>query len=184
MAEIFGSKPGEIRWRVAQKTIEEVDHLIKELKMKPDVPLIGFDAIHFIRTFGTDWTDRFMKRITELQLGTIYFHVENERAESEVIWLCKQNVPSFADLSTSRLAALVSKSKLIISGNTPTYALAGLLHRPAVGFFKEDEFARYCPQNVLLKGIAYSQQRPDDEAIEGLVALIKKPVPKKNEKEK
>ncbi len=181
MAEIFGSRPGEIRWRVAQKTVEEVDHLIRELKINPDVPLIGFDALHFIREFGIEWTERFMHRINELHAGTIYFHVENKTSESELVWLCKQNVPSFADLSASRLAALVSKSKFVVSGNTPMYALAGLLHRPAVGFFKEAEIVRFCPQNALLKGVACSD-RPDDEKIDRIMGLIGKAAAREKEK--
>lgn len=181
MAEVFGAKPGELRWRVAKKTIEEIDHLIKELKMKPDVPLIGFDAVYFIRNFGTEWTDSFMRKISDLKLGTIYFHVENSRNESEVIWLCKQNVPSFADLSASRLAALVSKSNLILTGNTSTYALAGLLHRPAVGFFREDEIARYCPQTPLLTGVTFTD-RPDEQAIDQCIHLIQQMSENKKEK--
>ncbi|MBN1306412.1 MAG: hypothetical protein JXA18_00745 [Chitinispirillaceae bacterium] len=181
MAEIFGSRPGEIRWRVAQKTVEEVDHLIRELKINPDVPLIGFDALHFLHAFGIAWTERFMHRVNDLHLGTIYFHVEDTRSEEELVWLCKQNLPSFADLSASRLAALVSKSRFIVSGNTPMYALAGLLHRPAFGFFREDAISRFCPQNLLLKGIVYSD-RPDDEAIERMIDLIGKPAKRPQEK--
>lgn len=171
MAETFGARSGEIRWRVAQKTIEEVEHLIKELKMKPDASLVGFDAVHFIRSFGIEWTEKFLAELNKLKLGTIYFHVASETREQELVWLCKQNVPSFADLSTSRLAALVSKSKIIISGNTPMYALAGLLYTSAVGFFPENEIERYCPQNALLKGIAYSGQ-PDQEKIATILDLI------------
>lgn len=171
MAETFGARSGEIRWRVAQKTVEEVEHLIRELKMKPDASLIGFDAVHFIRSFGIEWTEKLLAELNKLKLGTIYFHVAHETREEELIWLCKQNVPSFPDLSTSRLAALVSKSKIIISGNTPMYALAGLLYTPAVGFFPENEIRRYCPQNALLKGIAYSGQ-PDNEMISAMLDLV------------
>ncbi len=179
MAEVFGYRPGEIRWRVAQKTVYEIDHLIGELKIDPNVPLVGFDAVPFIRTFGAAWTESFLNRIKELQLGTIYFHVESRRTEEELVWLCKQNVPLFADLSSSRLAALISKSKCIISCNTPMFALAGLLQRPAFGFFKENEIAQYCPQNGLLNGIPY-RDRPTDVEIDLMLGLIEKM--RKNEK--
>jgi ADP-heptose:LPS heptosyltransferase len=171
MAETFGARSGEIRWRVAQKTVEEVEHLIKELKMKPDAPLLGFDAVHFMRSFGIEWTEKFLAELNKLKLGTIYFHVAHETREEELIWLCKQNVPSFPDLSTSRLAALVSKSKIVISGNTPMYALAGLLFTPAVGFFPENEIERYCPQSALLKGVACKGQ-PDEENIAAMLDLV------------
>jgi ADP-heptose:LPS heptosyltransferase len=181
MAETFGSKTGDIRWRVARKTVEEVDHLIKELKIAPDASLIGFDALHFIRTFGSEWTEAFMRRIASLQAGTIYFHVKSVTLDQELVWLCKQNVPSFADLSASRLAALVGKSKFVISGKTPMYALAGLLHRPAVGFFAAEEIDRYCPHSKLLKGVPYSG-RPTDEEIDQLVGLIGTMTPQANTK--
>ena len=171
MAEIFGAKPGDIRWRVAKKTMEEVDHLIGELKIAPDAPLIGFDALHFIRSFGIAWTDEFMHRIDELRAGTVYFHVEDGATEQELVWLCKQNVPSFADLSASRLAALVSRSKFVISGNTSMYILAGLLHRPAVGFFPAETFERYCPQSQLHGGVPYTG-RPETREIDELFGLI------------
>lgn len=171
MAEMFGAKHGELKWRVAQKTIEEVDHLIKELKIAPDAQLVGFDALYFLRKCGTDWTEQFVRQVTDLHLGTLYFTVENATRESELVWLCKQNVPTFADLSASRMAALISKSKLIISGNTPMYALAGLLQRPAIGLFKDDELPLSCPQSQLLRGAGYSD-RPDNTSIAALLALL------------
>ncbi len=171
LAETFGAKPGEIRWRVAKKTMEEVDHLIRELKITPDSDLIGFDALFFIRSFGIEWTEEFMHRVEELHAGTLYFHVENGADDKELVWLCKQNVPSFADLSASRLAALVSRSKFIVSGNTAMYALAGLLHRSAFGFFQAESFAKYCPQNQLLKGVSYTG-RPERQEIDELFDLI------------
>ncbi|MBN1761424.1 MAG: hypothetical protein JW863_24080, partial [Chitinispirillaceae bacterium] len=161
-----------IRWRVAKKTMEEVDHLIRELKIAPDTPLIGFDALHFIRAFGIAWTDEFMHRVDDLHAGTIYFHVESTTSEQELVWLCKQNVPSFADLSASRLAALVSRSKFVISGNTSMYVLAGLLHRPAFGFFPAETFERFCPRSQLLQGIPYTGQ-PGAEEIDAVFELIR-----------
>jgi|GEM_PF-674689 len=176
LADVFGAHSGEIRWRVAQKTVEEVDHLIRELKINPDIPLIGFDALYFLRTFGVEWTERFMQRINELNLGTTYFILQQKASERELVWLCKCNVPSFAELSVSRMAALVGKSKFIVSGNTTTYALAGLLQRPAFGFFREDEIVRYCPQSPVLKGVAYSASNgsPTPEELDRMVAIIEK----------
>lgn len=180
MAATFGATPGEIKWRVAKKTIEEIDHLIRELKIAPGVPLVGFDAIFFIKKFGISWTEKFLVKIQELNCGTIYFHVEDETPEKNLIWLCKQNVPSFADLSASRVAALVSKSEIIISGNTPLYALAGLLHRRAVGFFQDKEMATFCPQNTLLKGIAYSSTPDDDQIAQILILIANHPTHKRS----
>jgi hypothetical protein len=101
----------------------------------------------------------------------MYFHVDGRASEPDLVWLCRQNVPSFADLSPSRLAALINKSRFILSGNTHMYALAGLLQRPAFGFFRENEIARYCPQSQLLKGIAYDDP-PGEAEIDLLLAMI------------
>jgi len=172
MATLFGAKKGDLKWRVAQKTIEEVDHLIKELKISPDAPMTGFDALFFIRTFGIAWTEAFLYKVRSIPMGTLYFIVEHEPHESELVWLCKQNIPTFAELSASRYAALVSKSLLIISGNTPMYALAGLLQRPAVGLFKKDEIERYCPQSAQQKGFAYSSL-PDEQLIDQMLQAMR-----------
>lgn len=172
MATLFGAKRSELKWRVAQKTIEEVDHLIKELKIAPESPMTGFDALFFIRSFGITWTEAFLYRVRSIPVGTLYFIVEHEPQEQELVWLCKQNIPTFAELSASRMAALVSKSRLVISGNTPMYALAGLLHRPAVGFFKKEEMDQYCPQTNQQRGFAYNAP-PDDSLIDQVLQSIK-----------
>ena len=172
MAALFGARNSDLKWRVAQKTIEEVDHLIKELKMSPDAPLIGFDALHFIRAFGIPWTETFLGRVQSLPLGTLYFIVDHNPHEEELVWLCKQNVPSFAELSASRLAALVSKSRLIISGNTPMFALAELLHRPAAGFFPAEEIGLNTPENGRQVGFPYSGI-PESPVIDQFIQAIK-----------
>ncbi|MCX7727649.1 MAG: hypothetical protein N2053_12480, partial [Chitinispirillaceae bacterium] len=149
-----------------------VEHLMREIKLDPSSPLVGFDAVYFIRNFGTAWTETLLTKVKELNAGTLYFYINESVKEEELVWICKQNVPSFTELSTSRLAALISKSKFIVSGKSIIYALAGLLQRPAFGFFKKEEINRYCPQNKILFGVPFVS-KPDNASIELMIEMIK-----------
>ncbi|NLE00839.1 MAG: glycosyltransferase family 9 protein [Fibrobacter sp.] len=156
MAELFGATSEDIRWSIAPKTLEEIDHLLKESKITRTEPLIGLDVQFYYSTFGASWTENLIEHIKGLKKGELYLYTEKVPNGSEREWLSTRNLPVLTELSESRTAALVSRSELIISGNTLFYVLAGLLNKPAVGLFKESEFELYCPQSDTLRGVTYS----------------------------
>ncbi|MDO5577285.1 MAG: hypothetical protein Q4F84_09405 [Fibrobacter sp.] len=170
IAKLFGALPDEIHWSVAQKTIDEVNHLLKELNIEKKSYLVGLDIVFLLNHFGNSWTETLVNNIAQLELGQLYFYVSENPSVSCVEWIQKQKVPFIGDLSASRTAALVSRSNLIISGNTPIYALAGLLKKHAIGFFKEDEIEMYCPQTSTLMGISY--KTATEEIIAQTMSLI------------
>lgn len=155
IAKLFGASPEDVRWSVARKTIDEINHLLKELKIEKNVHLIGIDVAFLLNQFGNSWTEILIQNLKKFNPGQLYFYIDEKFPSSQLQWVQKQNIPFLGNLSASRTAALISRSRLVITGNTMIYALASLLKKPAVGFFKDDEIEMYCPQTANLMGIPY-----------------------------
>lgn len=169
---MFGAKPKTVRWTVAKKTIEEMNHLFKELKIPANEKLIGVDGLFFLRQFGVEWTEAFLERINDLK-RSLYLFVDENPKISELKWFKDLTIPAIPDLSVFRNAALINRSDVIITGNSLMYALAGLMNKPAIGFFKEDELETYCPQTATLRGISYNRD-PDPEMVDKTIEIISK----------
>jgi ADP-heptose:LPS heptosyltransferase len=79
-------------------------------------------------------------------------------------WLKARKLPVFSELTPSRLAGLLQKTDVIVSGKTIYFELASLLQRPSVGIFTEEELRRHCRNTPFSIGITYSQ-RPNEVTI-------------------
>jgi|LFRM01.1.fsa_nt_gb ADP-heptose:LPS heptosyltransferase len=157
MARLFGAKPLKIRWSVARKTSDELDQLFKEMKVSREDNLVGVDAQFFIRRFGKEWTGLLLERLKNLNEGKTYLYFDDSLEDTEIEWLNGQPFPVVTELPISRTAALVSSSKVLITGNSVLYALASVMGTPGVGFFRDEEIKIYCPQTSTLKGILYDE---------------------------
>lgn len=171
LVTLFGESHNKrVRWSVARKTIEEIDQLIKESRVPKNSKIIGLEPLWFIRNFGESWTEELIGMIRPLCNGSLYIYTEGEPRDNEIQWLKQQDLPVFSQLSALRTAALVSRSELVITGNTVLYALAGLLDKPAIGLFDENEIDTYCPQTSALKGISYNKT-PDQSTINRIASV-------------
>lgn len=176
ISDLFGAKQVGVSWCVAPKVLDEIDHLLRESKIKRKGALIGIDAMFLLRKFGKMWADQFINRFKELNKGELYLYADQIISGSEQDWVKSQKLPVMTNLSESRTAALVSRSDLIITGNTLLYVIAGLLNRPAVGFFHETEIDSYCPQSAIHKGISFSgiSEKENSEILEKAISLVGK----------
>ncbi len=165
ISDLFGAKPEGVCWSVAPKVLDEIDHLLRESKIKRKGALVGVDALFLLRKFGRAWTEEFLGRFKELNKGEIYLYADHIGSGSELEWVKEQKLPVLTHLSESRIAALVSRSDLIVTGNTLLYVVAGLLNRPAVGFFHETEIESYCPQSAIHKGISFKEISEKESAV-------------------
>lgn len=180
ISDLFGAKPEGVCWSVAPKVLDEIDHLLRESKIKRRGALIGVDALFLFRKFGQAWTEQFLVRFKELNKGELYLYAEHVGSGRETEWIKAQKLPVLTHLSESRTAALVSRSDLIITGNTLLYVVAGLLNRPAVGFFHETEIESYCPQSAIHKGISFKgiSEKENIEVLDKAICLIESYQPK------
>ena len=180
ISDLFGAKPEGVCWSVAPKVLDEIDHLLRESKIKRKGALFGIDILFLFRKFGQVWAEQFLGRFKELKKGEIYLYADRIDSERETEWIKEQKLPVLTHLSESRTAALVSRSDLIITGNTFLYVIAGLLNRPAVGFFHETEIETYCPQSSIHKGISFKgiSEKENIEVLDRAICLIESFQPK------
>jgi hypothetical protein len=60
ISDLFGAKPEGMCWSVAPKILDEIDHLLRESKIKRKGALIGVDILFLSRKFGQGWTEQFL----------------------------------------------------------------------------------------------------------------------------
>jgi ADP-heptose:LPS heptosyltransferase len=170
IAQMFSAESENLQWCVAKKTIEEVEHLMKESGMKREPRLAGIDIASLLNTFGETGTSKLISAI--LSLRTFKWYIYLSEGTTAASWIQQFNVPILSDLSVSRSAALVTLSELVITGNSMLYGLATLLNNSAIGFFDESEIERYCPQSPALKGIIIKPGATDAMIME-CISIIK-----------
>lgn len=170
IAQMFSNENENLKWSVAKKTIEEVEHLMKESGMKREPRLAGIDIESLLTTLGETGTLKFISTI--LSLKTFKWYIYLSEGMTGASWIQQFNIPILSDLSVSRTAALVTMSELVVTGNTMLYGLATLLDTCAIGFFDDNEIERYCPQSRSLKGIVIKPGATDSMILE-CISVIK-----------
>ncbi len=165
MARVLGADIHEdLHWSVTKETVEEISVMLKESSIPETHWLGGIDVQLFYYSFGAGWTEMLIDTLTALPDKMWYCYVTAIPATSFLNWLKARKMPVFTDLSPSRLAALLNKSDIIISGRAMYYELAALLQRPSIGIFREDELHQYCRLSSQSIGIPYLKN-PDEETI-------------------
>ena len=172
MARILGANlNNEIHWSVLKNTIDEIKVMLKESSISETVWLGGIDAQFFYYTFGRQWTDSLIENLTMQSEKTWYLYVRDIPEFSFLNWLKTKNLPFFSDLSPSRLAALLKKSTMIISGKATAFKLASLLKTPAIGVFETNELQKYCRSTPQSIGIPYTG-KPDEQTISIIIEKV------------
>jgi ADP-heptose:LPS heptosyltransferase len=171
IAELFGFQTEKMTMIVAHKTIEEIEHLLKEHTLTKKHSLVGLDYLFFAREFGTKWLEQFINTIRKYYNGNLYLYVSEEPSLEEKSWLKSQSEVPLPPMSSSRLAALIVKTDLILTGNTMLYGIAAILDSSAMGFFKEDSFNAFCPRTNNLQGFTYDKL-PDDQSIAVIMHML------------
>jgi hypothetical protein len=179
MAELFGIQSESLRMSVARKTLEEMDHLLKEIHISHEHGLVGIDSLFFLEQFGEQWFENFLNRLHQNCNNSFYFYLDKEPSVQQLSWLKNQKISCIKELSASRIAALVHLSDLVIAGNTIFYGIAAVLNKSAIGFFREDEMNAYCPGTNKLRGCFY-KDAPDEQSITKIIDLVVKIAVKKN----
>lgn len=165
MAKMLGAKPhSDLRWSVPKNIIDEITLMFKESSIPTTAWIGGIDAQFFYYSFGHHWTEALIDYLNAQNNRTWYLYVKSITDKSFLNWLKARKMPIFSDLSPPRLAALIYKSDLIISGKAITFELANLLHKPAIGLFEENELHRYCRLTPKSIGVSYSN-KPDEQTI-------------------
>jgi ADP-heptose:LPS heptosyltransferase len=172
LAEMLGAKKGKpARWGASKETIAEIDHLLREMHFDPRAPLCGVDADFARRRFGASWAERFIKALIPAAQGSLYLYAKDDYDPGIMEWLTQFNLPLMHSLSVSQIAALISRSALIVTGNTLLFGLATLMETKVVGLFDEKHLAAYCPVTPMIKGIPF-ERTPDDKTIDQAAVAV------------
>ena len=175
ISKILGAKlSSDIHWSVSKDTIDEIKVMLKESSIQETEWLGGIDAQLFYYTFGMKWLDTLLEKLTAQSNKRWYLYTRDIPEDSFFDWLKSKQIPVFSALSPPRLAALLKKSDLIISGKSETFELANLLQIPAIGLFEESELQKYCKSTPHSTGIPYSGN-PDEQTITAIIDRLSAP---------
>ncbi len=162
----------DLQWSVSEDKIEEITLLLKESSVPLDSWLGGVDARYCYYTFGPQWTEELLSQLYLIKNTTWYLYSHTIPEDSFLSWLKARQLPVFNDIVPARLAALLYKSNVVISGKTLFFELANLLKKPAIGVFNENEIDRYhrpTPQSI---GVSYSKS-PNEETISDVCRKVR-----------
>jgi ADP-heptose:LPS heptosyltransferase len=166
MAEILSAKRArQARWAVARETVAEIDFMWKEMHVDPRSRLVGVDAEFAAHRFGKEWAESFVKALIPIAKGGLYLYAKDNDRESVMEWMSQFKLPVVHSLAIPQIAALISRSALIITGNTLLFGLAILLESEVVGLFNGDQVAEYCPFGPHIRAVVF-ERTPDANTID------------------
>jgi ADP-heptose:LPS heptosyltransferase len=172
LAEMLGAKKArQTRWGASKETTAEIDHLLREMHFDPRARLCGVDADFARRRFGASWAERFIKALIPAAQGALYLYAKDDEDAGIMEWLSQFNLPLMHSLSVSQIAALISRSALIVTGNTLLFGLATLMETKVVGLFDIKHLDAYCPVSPMIKGIPFDRT-PDEKTIDQAAVAV------------
>lgn len=172
MAEMFGKGIKSPKFSVSRKLIDDVEHMFKEQRISDDKGLIGLDAFYFLDKYGRQWFLKLVAQIEKDFAEQLYCYLSREPSQQEASFFINEKIRCITPLSESRLAALVTKSSMILSSNSVLYGLCAMFGTNAVGLFNNDDYKNFCPDTPELRGIVY-EGKSDEQCLIELCALMK-----------
>lgn len=173
MAEMFGKGIQSPKFSVSKKLLDDVEHMLKELRISENDGLIGIDALYFLGKYGQQWFLKLVAQIEKDFSNKMYCYLSREPSQQEATFFTSEGIPCITPLSESRLAALVTKSLMILSSNSVFYGLGAMFGINALGFFNSDEYKNYCPDTPKLQGLIY-ENKSDEQCLIELRAIMKR----------
>jgi ADP-heptose:LPS heptosyltransferase len=170
MAETLGAgKMKKAGWSVARQPRVEIDHFLKDNRLPRSA---GIDAFFFHRVFGAEQAKGIIKAMVPFANNAFYLYADKTPDASEMQWFSQFDLPLIHNITIAQVAALISSSKLVVSGNTLLFGFAVLLGKKAVGVFKKDEIGAYCPKtSAAVRGIVYDKTSVA-ETVSGIIRAV------------
>ena len=156
-----------VKWSVPKERLEEIKLLLIENKIARSARFGVVDLTYIVKRYGEEWAEKLVRNIvtkTDSLKWVIYIE---KRPETDKLkqWYASFDLPVFFEFSSSRLTALLSKSKITLSGRSYIFELTNLLHKKSIGLFFEDEIVTYCNSSKLSTGIVV-EKKPAENSIE------------------
>ncbi|MBD3420827.1 MAG: hypothetical protein GF398_11975 [Chitinivibrionales bacterium] len=146
LAKHLGAPPRmNNKWIVSKEALEEIEHLLREAQIPADAALVGIDACEFYHRHGKQWLELLCSSINENTSLVPYVYLHAFDAVDVFNWAGTTKIAAFSHLKVSRWAALIHCSKHIVSGRSPFFELANLLHKSVIGIFEQSEIdSNFC----------------------------------------
>ncbi len=173
MAEKFGKGFETIKFSVSRNLVDEVERMFKEQRISHDGELIGVDALYFLEKFGQQWFLKLVAQIRKDFSEKMYCYLSREPSQQEATFFTGEGIRCITPLVESRLAALVTKSSLILSSNSVFYGLGAMFGIKAIGLFSSSDYKIFCPDTQKLQGVVYDG-KTDEQCLMELCALMKR----------
>ncbi|NLD94321.1 MAG: hypothetical protein GX639_16830 [Fibrobacter sp.] len=172
MAEKFGKGFKTLKFSVSKNLIDEVECLLKEQRISYGDGLIGVDALYFLDKYGQQWFLKLVALIKKEFSANIYCYLFREPSQKEVTFFTGEKIRCITPLVESRLAALVTKTSLIVSSNSVFYGLGAMFGIKAIGFFNSDDYKIFCPGTRNVQGVIYDE-KTDEQCLVELCTQMK-----------
>jgi ADP-heptose:LPS heptosyltransferase len=174
LARAIGAQvPGSTQLALPREAREDVTQLLRDLHVPESGRLAVVDALACQRAFGSTWTDGLLAALSALAGVTWCCPGAAAATEAANSGLRERGVLLTPPLSVTRTAALLERSVLAVSGNTPLFFLASLQQRPAVGLFEQAELPLYFRPARQRASVVYSHA-PDSQSIASMAAAAQK----------
>ncbi|MFP4416292.1 MAG: glycosyltransferase family 9 protein [Chitinispirillaceae bacterium] len=161
-----------IRWSVSKQGMEELEQLLQEHTIDSDAELLLVDINYVNQLCGKEWASTLIQelesRFAETQLCLYSSDTSNQ---GFVNWLQTFSIPVLSDLSSSRIAALVRRSSVVISGRSLLFQLAHLLGVAAIGIFLPDEVATMYRPTGSSKAVECGR-KPDEDVSQKVIESV------------
>jgi hypothetical protein len=185
LARALGAAPlSDIHWTAASRSKEELAHVLHEHQIPSDAWLIGIDVHSFFSPFGGEWLEALVESLRMETDATVYLYLGDTTDPESVSWIRHQAVPTLAGLTATRIAALLERTGVVVSGVSPFFELARLFARPSVGVFDSEQAAFYGKPTGIHKIVTY-RGTPDNDTLSstlsaaaGLLAAHKASLPR------
>jgi len=172
MAEMFSKEFESPKFSVSRKLIDDVEHMLKEQRFAEDAGLIGIDGLYFLDKFGQQWFLKLVRQIEKDFSEKVYCYLSREPSQQEATFFTTERIRCITPLTESRLAALVTKTSLILSSNSLLYGLATIFGVKAIGLFSNSEYKDYCPDTQKTQGLIY-EGKSDEQCLIELCSLMR-----------
>lgn len=154
-----------VRWTVSPQTMQESDHLLRELRIDPKAQLVCVDGNWLHGHGSAKWVSEVMGKLENDRTAVLDCNpAELPRAPG-----ASATVPN---LSAALQTALLSRAAMVLTGNSKIYPMAALAGTPSLGLFrKKDVDVWYKPAKNRL-ALTF-ETRPDEIPPDKIAELVR-----------
>ncbi len=161
-----------IRWSASKQSREELEQLLLEYKISSDASLLLIDAFYLFNLGTKEWARSLIDAVISSHSSLQVCLYASDTDNAGFVNLVKSfSAPVISDLSSSRIAALVNRSSIVVSGKALLFQIARLLGVAAVGIFTELDGQLLYRETDQTRA-AFFAKMPDENTVQKVIDSI------------